>query len=358
VQSGDTCQSGLPRACRRTDRLRLPWTQVARRPEQLQGRRARPGGHAGQRHQHRLRQHRRAACQGKRAAAGWQDWAPALHRSTTTCRTVEWQTCGSRAACRLPLQVALLEALQALAKREAVRRHVQRKTSRYFSEQLAEVGKAEPKPCLTPYRAACCAQEAWRLILCCLPACLPFRSTPSRSSSTTCAARPHRIQCCPDTRARPGRRAGPLFLLVRTTPVGAGASEAARGVALSRLACRRFAVALLKRLQQTQSVLLAMRHMLPAVPEADEAIVACEVRPAAQLQLPSAGAADSDDTEPGLCAARHARSLRPALLPAAGDAQRHRAVHQQHARRVVQQRGRHPLAPPAGQPAAAGQGRG
>ena len=37
-------------------------------------------------------------------------------------------------------------------------------------------------------------------------------------------------------------------------------------------------MALLKRLQQTQSVLLAMRHMLPGVPEADEAVTACEVR--------------------------------------------------------------------------------
>jgi hypothetical protein len=41
---------------------------------------------------------------------------------------------------------------------------------------------------------------------------------------------------------------------------------------------RRSAVALLKRLQQTQTVLLAMRHMLPSVPEAEEAVTACEVR--------------------------------------------------------------------------------
>lgn len=35
--------------------------------------------------------------------------------------------------------MSLLEALQILAKREAVRRHVQRKTSHYYGEQLAEI---------------------------------------------------------------------------------------------------------------------------------------------------------------------------------------------------------------------------
>ena len=45
------------------------------------------------------------------------------------------------------MQVALLEALQALAKREAVRRHVQRKTSQYYAEQLAEVGGGSLDSC-------------------------------------------------------------------------------------------------------------------------------------------------------------------------------------------------------------------
>ncbi len=36
-------------------------------------------------------------------------------------------------------------------------------------------------------------------------------------------------------------------------------------------------MALLKRLQQTQSVMLSMRHMLPSVPEGEEAVSACEV---------------------------------------------------------------------------------
>jgi hypothetical protein len=40
--------------------------------------------------------------------------------------------------CTCP-QMSLLEALQILAKREAVRRHVQRKTSQYYGEQLAEI---------------------------------------------------------------------------------------------------------------------------------------------------------------------------------------------------------------------------
>jgi hypothetical protein len=133
--------------------------QVARRPQHLQGRRPRPGGHAGQRHQRGLRQHRGAARQGGQGCMAGALAGSGLH---ATLRLLPLSEGGD--LCRL-----------------CSHRRCRLETA-YFSVRCGEGARTPARaPALTAPLPRCCRWRCWRR-------CRPWQS--ARRFGGMCSARP------------------------------------------------------------------------------------------------------------------------------------------------------------------------